>query len=80
MIELILKLPSLSVLDKLLPHLQRLKISYQTRTTEPLVADVTKQEAVFAKINAGVLSFPNLEETMRDFEESRQDNVLFGRD
>ena len=51
MIELILKLPSLSVLAKLLPHLQRLKISYQTRTTETPTIDVTKQEAVFAKIN-----------------------------
>jgi hypothetical protein len=80
MVELTLRLPSLRVLDKLLPLLQQLNISYQTRTIEPPVVDLTKQEAVFAKINAGVLSFPNLEETMRDFEESRQDNVLFGRD
>jgi hypothetical protein len=80
MVELILKLPSLSVLDKLLPLLQQLKIPYQTRTIEPINADLSKKEAIIAKIKRGELNIPNFEAMMTDFEESRQDVPLYGRD
>ena len=80
MIELILRLPSLRVLDKLLPLLQQLKIPYQTRTIEPIKADLSKKEAVIAKIKRGELNIPNFEAIMTDFEESRQDAPLYSRD
>jgi hypothetical protein len=56
MVELILRLPSLSVLDKLLPLLQQLKIPYQTRTIEPIQVDLSKKEAIIAKIKRGELN------------------------
>jgi hypothetical protein len=80
MVELILRLPSLSVLDKLLPLLQQLKIPYQTRNIEPIQADLSKKEAIIAKIKRGELNIPNFEAMMADFEESRQDVPLYGRD
>lgn len=81
MIELVLKLPSVRVLDKLLPILQQLGISYQTRTIEPITVDTSKnEEDIFMKIQNGLLDFPNFEETMLAFEESRQDTHLYGRD
>jgi hypothetical protein len=80
MIELILRLPSLNVLDKLLPLLQQLHIPYQTRTIEPIKADNSKKAAIIAKIKNGDLNIPNLEETMTAFEASRQDVPLYGRD
>jgi hypothetical protein len=80
MVELILRLPSLSVLDKLLPLLQQLKIPYQTRNIEPIKADLSKKEAIIAKIKRGEMNITNFETVMADFEESRQDVPLYGRD
>jgi hypothetical protein len=80
MVELIIKLPSLSVLDKLLPLLQQLKLSYQTRTIEPINIDLSKKEAIIARIKKGEFNIPNFEATMADFEASRQDAPLYGRD
>jgi hypothetical protein len=80
MIELILRLPSLRVLDKLLPILQQLKISYQTRTIEPIKVDASKKDAIVAKIQSGAMNIPDFDQTMFAFEESRQDSVLYGRD
>jgi hypothetical protein len=80
MIELTLRLPSLRVLDKLLPLLQQLNISYQTRTIELVSDKGATDEDIFTKIQNGILNLPNLEETMKDFEESRQDRDLYGRD
>jgi hypothetical protein len=48
MVELILRLPSLRMLDTVLPFLKKLKIPYQTRTIEPLTADASKKAAVIA--------------------------------
>lgn len=80
MIELVLRLPSLRVLDKLLPLLQQLGISYQTRTIEPITANNTSNDDdIFAKIQNGILDLPDFEETMMSFEESRQDGKLYGR-
>jgi hypothetical protein len=80
MIELTLQLPSLRVLDKLLPLLQQHNISYQTRTIELVSDKGATDEDIFTKIQNGILNLPNLEETMKDFEESRQDRELYGRD
>lgn len=80
MIELVLKLPSVRVLDKLLPILQQMNISYQTRTIEPIAVDAApNEEDIFVKIQNGLLDLPNFEETMIAFEESRQDDRLYGR-
>ena len=79
MTELVLRLPSLHVLDKLLPLLQQLNISYHTRTIEPLVESGSNEDDIFAKIQNGILNLPNFEETMTAFEESRQDRPLHGR-
>jgi hypothetical protein len=79
MIELVLRLPSLRVLDKLLPLLQQMNISYQTRTIEPQSDSGSTDEDIFAKIQNGILDLPNFEETMTAFEESRQDRELYGR-
>jgi hypothetical protein len=80
MIELVLRLPSLRVLDKLLPILQQLGISYQTRTIEPINDKPLNDDAdIFAKIQNGILDLPNFEETITAFEESRQDRQLYGR-
>ena len=80
MVELIIKLPSLSVLDKLLPLLQQLKLPYQTRPIEPISVDLSKKEAIVAKIKRGELNIPNFETFIADFETSRQDAPLYGRD
>ena len=80
MIELILRLPSLRVLDKLLPLLQQLHISYQTRTIEPVEKTAAKKAAIVAKIQSGAMNLPNFDQLMLSFEESRQDNSLYGRD
>jgi hypothetical protein len=79
MVELTLRLPSLRVLDKLLPLLQQLNISYQTRTIELVPNTGSNDEDIFAKIQNGILDLPNFEETMTAFEESRQDRDLYGR-
>ena len=80
MIELILRLPSLRVLDKLLPLLQQLHIPYQTRTIEPVEKITAKKAAIVAKIQSGAMNLPNFDQLMLSFEESRQDNSLYGRD
>ena len=80
MIELVLRIPSPHILDKLLPILQRLKIKYQTRTIAPLKKDMSKKAAIITKIQSGAMNLPNFNQTMTDFEESRQDRVLYGRD
>ncbi len=77
MIELILKLPSLRVLDKLLPLLQQLHIPYKTRHVEPMQKDVSKKADILAKIKSGAFNLPNFDEVMLSFEESRQDNPLY---
>ena len=79
MTELVLRLPSLHVLDKLLPLLQQMNISYQTRTIEPFTDNGSNDDDIFAKIQNGVLDLPNFEETMTAFEDSRQDRPLYGR-
>jgi hypothetical protein len=79
MIELVLRLPSLRVLDKLLPLLQQLNISYQTRTIEPISDNGSNDDDIFAKIQNGQLDLPDFEQTMTAFEESRQDRELYGR-
>ena len=79
MTELVLRLPSLHVLDKLLPLLQQLNISYHTRTIEPLADNGSNEDDIFAKIQNGALDLPNFEATMLAFEESRQDRDLHCR-
>jgi hypothetical protein len=80
MIELVLRLPSLRVLDKLLPLLQQMNISYQTRTIEPINdKSLNEEEDIFDKIQNGILDLPDFEGTMTAFEESRQDRPLYGR-
>jgi hypothetical protein len=79
MVELILRLPSLRVLDKLLPFLQQLNISYQTRMIELVSDNGVADDDIFAKIQNGILDLPDFEETMKAFEESRQDRTLYGR-
>ncbi len=80
MIELILRLPSLRVLDKLLPLLQQLHIPYQTRHIEPIKKDMSKKATIIAKIQSGAMNLPDFDQVMLSFEESRQDNSLYGRD
>lgn len=81
MIELILRLPSLRVLDKLLPMIQQLQIPYQTRTIEEPVTNInTDKEDIFVKIQNGDLDIPNFEQFMVEFEKSRQDRKLPSRD
>jgi hypothetical protein len=80
MIELVLRLPSLRVLYTLLPLLQQLNISYQTRTIEPINdKPLNDDDDIFAKIQNGILDLSHFEETMTAFEESRQDRHLYGR-
>lgn len=79
MVELTLRLPSLRVLDTLLPLLQQLNISYQTRTIELVPNTGSNDKDIFAEIQNGILDLPNFEETMTAFEESRQDRDLYGR-
>ena len=81
MIELVIRLPSLGVLDKLLAFLQQMQIPYQTRTVEPAeIDDAAKKAAIFAKIQSGGMNIPNFDQFMLAFEESRQDRPLYGRD
>jgi hypothetical protein len=79
MVELILRLPSLRMLDTVLPFLKKLKIPYQTRTIEPLTADASKKATVIAAIQSGAMNIPDFDRMMSDFEESRQDRPLYGR-
>lgn len=79
MIELTLRLPSLRVLDTLLPYLQQLNISYQTRTIDLVSDNGTTDDDIFTKIQNGILDLPDFEATMTAFEESRQDRDLYGR-
>jgi hypothetical protein len=79
MVELILRLPSLRMLDKVVPFLQKLKIPYQTRTIEPLQMDTSKKDEVIAAIKNGAMNIPDFDRTMTAFEESRQDRPLYGR-
>ncbi|MDZ7878855.1 MAG: hypothetical protein U5L45_14335 [Saprospiraceae bacterium] len=75
-----LRLPSLRVLDKLLPLLQQMNISYQTRTIDPILENGSNDNDIFAKIQNGLLDLPNFEQTMVSFDESRQDRQLYDRD
>ncbi|MBL7815640.1 MAG: hypothetical protein JNL70_11535 [Saprospiraceae bacterium] len=80
MIELKLRLPSLRVLDKLLPLLQELHIPYQTRAIEPTQKDASKKAAIIAKIQSGAMNLPDFDQALLSFEESRQDGDLDSRD
>ena len=68
------------MLDELKPILKRLKITCRTKTFEPVHIDPEKRAAIFAKIESGALDIPNFEEFMKEFEESRQDRPLPGRE
>ena len=57
----------------------KLNISYQTRTIEVVSDNGVTDDDIFAKIQNGILDLPDFEETMKAFEESRQDRNLYGR-
>ena len=79
MTELILRINEPWELEKLIPILQQLQIKYQTRQFKPTKND-NKREAVIAKIKSGALNIPDFENFIDDFEKSRQDRTIIGRD
>ena len=79
MTELILRINNPIELEQLLPILQQLKIRYQSRSIKQ-PKPLGKKEAVLAKIKAGAFNIPNFDAFIQDFEESRQDRPLPGRD
>lgn len=79
MTELILRINEPWELEKLIPILQQLQIKYQTRQLKPMKND-NKREAVLAKIKSGALNIPDFENFIDDFEKSRQDRTIIGRD
>ena len=79
MTELILRINEPWELEKLIPILQQLQIKYQTRQLKPTKND-NKREAVIAKIKSGALNIPDFENFIDDFEKSRQDRTIIGRD
>jgi hypothetical protein len=80
MTELILRIENPFELEQLLPLLQQLKIKYQSRPIKAAPKKSRKKDAIIAKIQAGAFNLPNLEAFMLDFELSRQDKSLVGRD
>ena len=79
MTELILRINEPWELEKLIPILQQLQIKYQTRQLKPTKND-NKREAVLSKIKSGALNIPDFENFIDDFEKSRQDRTIIGRD
>ena len=79
MTELILRINEPWELEKLIPILQQLQIKYQTRQLKPMKND-NKREAVLTKIKSGALNIPDFENFIDDFEKSRQDRTIIGRD
>ena len=79
MTELILRINEPWELEKLIPILQQLQIKYQTRQLKPMKND-SKREAVLTKIKSGALNIPDFENFIDDFEKSRQDRTIIGRD
>ena len=79
MTELILRINEPWELEKLIPILQQLQIKYQTRQLKPMRND-NKREAVLTKIKSGALNIPDFENFIDDFEKSRQDRTIIGRD
>ena len=79
MTELILRINEPWELEKLIPILQQLQIKYQTRQLKPMKND-NKREAVLSKIKSGALNIPDFENFIDDFEKSRQDRTIIGRD
>ena len=79
MTELILRINEPWELEKLIPILQQLQIKYQTRQLKPTKND-NKREAVIVKIKSGALNIPDFENFIDDFEKSRQDRTIIGRD
>lgn len=79
MTELILRINEPWELEKLIPILQQLQIKYQMRQSKPSKND-SKKEAVLTKIRSGALNIPDFENFIDDFEKSRQDRTIIGRD
>lgn len=79
MTELILRINEPWELEKLIPILQQLQIKYQMRQSKPSKND-SKKEAVLTKIKSGALNIPDFENFIDDFEKSRQDRTIIGRD
>ena len=79
MTELILRINEPWELEKLIPILQQLQIKYQMRQSKPSKND-SKKEAVLTKIKSGALNIPDFENFIGDFEKSRQDRTIIGRD
>jgi chromatin remodeling complex protein RSC6 len=80
MTELVLRIENPFELEQLLPILQQLKIKYQARPIKATPKKRRKKDAIIAKIQAGAFNLPNLEAFLMDFELSRQDKPLVGRD
>ena len=80
MTELILRINNPIELEQLLPILQQLKIRYESRSIKQPEKQTDKKSVVLAKIQAGAFNIPDLDAFMKDFENSRQDKPLLGRD
>ncbi len=79
MTELILRFNNPSELEELLPILTQLKIKYQLKVVRISKKNIGKKAAVITKIQSGAFNIPNLDTVMQDFNESRQDHALIGR-
>ena len=79
MTELILRINNSLEFDQLLPILTQLKISYRVLPEKIAKKNLVMKDAVIAQIKAGVFDIPDLDAFIRDFEQSRQDRPLFGR-
>ncbi len=81
MTELVLHIENLQLVEKLLPVLKQLDIPYTSRYVVKKKKKTSKPRTdIIAKIEAGGMDIQNFDELMRDFEESRKDRTLLGRD
>ncbi len=79
MTELIIRIDNPLTLEQLLPVLQQLNIGYKTRAIEAKAKNKSKKAAIIAKMEAGAFDLPHLATWMDEFQQSRQDSLLVGR-
>ena len=80
MTEVIVKIKKPSELEKLFKALDELKIEFRTHIPKPPKNSEAEIDAIYEQIRNGAFNIPNFEEFMKEFEESRQDRPLPGRD
>jgi hypothetical protein len=81
MTKIILEINEPSQLDKLYAYMKRIKMNYQV---QPVLSQEEKRQSkldeIIKVIESGALNIPDLDNFMKEFEESRQDRPLPFRD